>query len=296
MSDNTAKIGEKTVKLSQPYRAPLSKCIGRDTEMRKVLAAWMGATSGLPLSPLLIGEPGTGKNRIIYECAQMCGKELYIFQGHEDVTSSDLECAVRFSDDADRKMDYILTSVATGAMRGAVVFIDEIAKIRPRALAPLASLLDERRYIDSSLLGERIYAHPGFRFVAATNTTDLESRLLPDFIRSRMRPVISVGYPEHREIEQIIRARFRTMSNNGNSLLSQFWSLWKEKNGDQSPTPRDAIYIFGYALNLADFATIESQRPYSLEAGTHSGIIEAGHLEQAFAAFHDLPPSPGWRK
>jgi MoxR-like ATPase len=285
MGQLSAQIREKSVQLSASYQAPLSEMVGREHEMRKILAAWMRVSTSLPLSPLLVGEPGLGKNRIVYECARVCGKELYICQGHEDVTAEDLICSVRFSDNPGKKMDYIVSPLVTAMLRGGVCFIDEIGKIRPRALAPLASLLDERCYIDSVLLGERIIAHPGFRFVAATNTDDLDENPLPDFIRSRMRPVISVGYPGREEIDRIVRARFDVMKNDGVALLDRFWSLWRHSEGDRLPTPRDSIYIFGYALNLADLEAIQTRQPYDLDNGPGCYRMEEAHLEKAFDAF-----------
>ena len=286
MNTNFIKIGSKSVQLSQPYKASVSDLIGREKEMRKILAAWMGGNGGLPLSPLLLGAPGLGKNRIVYECARICEKELYIFQGHEDVTAEDLVCAVRFSDDPDKKMDYIVSPIVTAMIKGSVCFIDEIAKIRPRALAPLASLLDERQYLDSNLLGERIYANPGFRFVAATNTMDLEENRLPDFIRSRMRPVINVDYPMQDEIDMIIKSHFHAFSNK-NPMLDLYWKLWRKVNKDVPPTPRDSIYVFGYALKLADFEATGGSHPLCLESCNVANGIEEAHLKQAFEAFYD---------
>src|SRR3989337_3288926 len=175
MNEKLVKINNKTVQLSEPYHAHISELIGREHEIKKVLAAWIGGDAVLPLSPLLVGEAGIGKNRIVYECARIWSKELYIIQGHEDVSAEDLICTVRFSDDPNKKMDYIVSPLVTAMVRGAICFIDEIAKIRLRALAPLASVFDERRYIDSNILGERIYAQPGFRFIAAPNPVALES-------------------------------------------------------------------------------------------------------------------------
>jgi MoxR-like ATPase len=285
MGELTAQIRGKSVQLSAPYQALLGEMVGKEPEMRKILAAWMRISTSLPLSPLLVGEPGLGKNRIVYECARVCGKELYICQGHEDVTAEDLICSVRFSDDPGKKMDYIVSPLVTAMLGGGVCFIDEIGKIRPRALAPLASLLDERRYIDSVLLGERTIAHPGFRLIAATNSRDLDENPLPDFIRSRMRPLITVGYPGREEIERIIRARFNVMKNDGGALLDRFWSLWRQSEGDRLPTPRDSIYVFGYALNLADLEAIQARPPYDLDGGPGCGRIGEEHLEKAFDAF-----------
>src|SRR5512139_3292204 len=258
----------KKVGLSEAFVARSSALVGREMETRKIIACWIG-NGRLPLSPLLVGDPGLGKNRIVYECATLCAKDLYIYQGHQDVSAEDFICAVRFSDDPGRKMDYILSPIATAMLKGSVCFIDEIGKIGARALAPLASLLDERRYIDSNLLGERIHAHQGFRFIAATNISDLEGDTLPDFIRSRLRPVIDVAYPTHEEIEGIVRSSFHSLNNNGTQLFSKFWSSWEKTFGEKPPTPRGAKCIFGLALNFADFEAA-GDRPYNLENAVHA--------------------------
>ena len=256
MTQMTRQIGQKQVLVSRPYRLPESRStplIGRQIEMELITAAWMADAERLPLSPLLLGEPGVGKNRLVYELARRTGKNLFIFQGHEDVTAEDLACAVRFSDDGRGKMDYIVSPLVTAMLDGGICFIDEIAKIRPRALALLVSVLDERRYIDSTLLGDRVYADEGFRFVAATNTADLEGNAMPEFLRSRMRPVIEIGYPPKAEIERIVCSRYTRLEKQAERLLTRFWVEWAQINPDVAPTPRDAVYVFDLALSLADF-------------------------------------------
>jgi MoxR-like ATPase len=220
--------------------------------MHLITAAWIAGEHSLPLSPLLTGEPGVGKNRIVYEVARRTGKKLYIFQGHEDVTAEDLACAVRFRDDGPG-MEYIASPLLTAMAEGGICFIDEIAKIRPRALALLVSVLDERRYIDSTLLGERLPAKQGFRFIAATNTADLSN--FPEFLRSRMRPVISVGNADEKEIQAILEAHHPRLQEQIKPLIATFWDKWRGTYGDgekANPTPRDAINIFNLALSLAD--------------------------------------------
>jgi MoxR-like ATPase len=281
------KINNKLVQLSQPYIVPRTELVGREEEMKSILAAWMGGEDVLPLSPLLLGEPGIGKNKLVYGCTCACSKELFISQGHEDVMAEDLICTVRFSDDPDRKMDYILSPLATAMVKGAVAFVDEIGKIRPRALAPLVSLLDERRYVDSNVLGERVDARPGFRFIAATNTDDLDRDQLPRFIRSRMQPVITVRDPSREEIEKIVRTRYRVVQKNGKPLFDCFWDLWKEKNGDRPPTPRDSIYIFALAINLINFEQVEQSRPLLLENQASPRTLERAHIEAAFDVFYN---------
>ncbi len=261
---------------SEPY-APrdeyVGKLVGRDQELRLIAASWMGGQNCLPLSPMLVGDPGLGKNRLIYEIAKRCNKDLYIFQGHEDVTAEDLVCTVRFSDDPDRKIDYVLSPLATAMLKGGICFIDEIAKIRPRALALLSSTLDDRRYVDSTLLGRRIHAKPAFRFIAATNTTDFDSNPMPDFIGSRLRPVVNFGYPPTEEINLIIEESFPRLEKNSKSLLDTFWSEWTKYNESRAPAPRDAIYLFMLASSFADFDNNDDSIPVH---------VTADHLKEAF--------------
>ncbi|MCM8594976.1 AAA family ATPase [Accumulibacter sp.] len=283
----TVKLNSKSVFLSQPYQPALAdtdELVGRLDESRDVLAAWVAQPRFPRLCPLLVGDAGVGKNRLVYELARYTDKELYILQGHEDVTAEDLTCAVRFSDDAERKMDYVLSPLATAMLRGGICFIDEIGKLRPRALAPLASVLDERRYLDSVLLGERIHAHRGFAFIAATNGSDLVGGTLPEFIGSRLRPVIEVGYPSRAEIDEIVRRRFPRLERPApasDRLISRFWQLWRDERGDQPPSPRDTLYLFGLMLNLVD---AEGAPPGEvlLEAPAAPAPPDMRHLEAAF--------------
>ena len=287
--------GKTPVWLSEPYRPAAGifpEMVGREKELRLVTAAWIGSTNYQPMSPLLVGEPGTGKNRLVYELAGKSGRDLYILQGHEDVTAEDFACGVRLSgENGEKTISYILSPLATAMLEGGVCFIDEIGKIRPRALAMLVSVLDERRYLDSTLLGERIPASFGFRFIAATNSNELHS--LPEFIRSRMCPTITVQIPKREEINMIIGKHFPESSGYLKNLLDAFWSLWREhtESGNR-PTPREAVHVFALASNLSDLEfqeknTLELKR-CGVEASRiderkkHPIQIRQTHIEDAF--------------
>jgi MoxR-like ATPase len=283
MNGKVIKVNNKLVQLSQPYQAQVREMVGREKEITTIQVSWMAGNGRMPLAPLLVGECGIGKNRTVYEVCTRCGKELYLSQAHEDITAEDLMCAVRFSDDPKRKMDYILSPLATAMIRGMVFFIDGLGKMRKRALDPLESVLDERRYLDITTIGERIHAHPGFRFVAATNPSDMEDEPLADFIRSRIDPIIPFGYPTQNEINQILQSGFPSLRNNGKPLLDCFWRMWKKKNGDIPPAPRDSNKILAYAQSLADW---EAGEAISLEHHKAPSPIKPPHIEQAFDVFY----------
>ena len=60
----------KAVLVCEPYRpaeAILATFVGRDRELKMIAAAWLGGGRFPPLSPLVVGEPGVGKNRLVYE-------------------------------------------------------------------------------------------------------------------------------------------------------------------------------------------------------------------------------------
>ncbi len=279
----------KKVLASEPYRprdGTLSSFVGRLPELKMITAAWIGGDSQPPLSPLLVGEPGVGKNRLVYELSRRSRLDLYIFQGHEDVTAEDMACTVRFSDAPGRTMDYVVSPLVTAMHRGGICFIDEIGKIRPRALALLASVLDERRYIDSTLLGERVLAHPRFRFIAATNTGEV--RALPEFIRSRMRPAIEVGYPPKEEINQII-SRQTANEPEVERLIQAFWDLFAGLK--RPPSPRDAIHLFPLATSLRDYERSDAKTKLSGNGSDHRLLLtdqdsayplSQEHLSEAF--------------
>jgi MoxR-like ATPase len=282
---------------SEPYKPNadiMSTFVGREQEMELIMASWIAGSHSLPLSPVLVGEPGVGKNRIVYELARYTGRDLYLFQGHEDVTAEDLACTVRFSDDTANLMEYVLSPLVCAMLNGGIFFLDEIGKIRPRALALLVSVLDERRYIDSTLLCERVFAHPGFRFIAATNTGEVG--LLPEFIRSRMRPVIKIGYPPRQEIEEIIQRKFKKRMDNLDGLVERFWFIWDKKSASSTTlTPRDAIAVFSMASSISDFEShnckgklsiTERTDIYPLEASDAQISVTYTHLEKAISELY----------
>ncbi len=287
-STESVRINNKIVYLREPYRAGMGKLVGRDDVVRSVLGAWMHRTSRENLHPLLVGDPGVGKNHIAYECARICRKDLYIFQGTNDPKADELLCVPRSNDDHIHKMDYVLSYLTTAMVKGGVVFLDEIGKIPAEALTSILSLLDDRRHVDCTLLAERIHAAKGFRFIAGANWSDLKGNDSYESIRSRLLPPIPVNYLSQEEIERIIRSRFAAIHENGNHLLRRFWDLWHELDPGLPPTPRQAIQIFGFAINLADLDEALESGTVDLDGEPSPSLtLRKEHLEEAFSLFAD---------
>jgi len=75
------EINGKSVQLREPYSAPVVPLVVMEDHIKAILAAWIAGENRSPLSPLLIGEAGVGKNRVVYEYARICGKEFFVEQG-----------------------------------------------------------------------------------------------------------------------------------------------------------------------------------------------------------------------
>jgi hypothetical protein len=201
------------------------------------------------------------------------------------VTNEDLVCAVRFSDDPRRKMDYILRPLPTAMLTGGFFFLDGFAKMCKKSLALLVSVLDESQYFESDLLGFRIHATPGFRFITASNLSDLDINPLRDYVQSRLKPVIHFPYPSREMINQILLSHYSKLQDQdeGKTLLDLFWQLWRGRNNGNPPSPRDAIDVFKYALGLADIDMQGCSESCAVPLGKGApSLCKKTHLEEAF--------------
>lgn len=90
----TIEINGKSVQLREPYRAPAVSLVGMENQMKAILSAWIVGKNRAPLSPLVLGEAGVGKNTVVYECARISAKELFMEQGREDL-AGDLDAKRR---------------------------------------------------------------------------------------------------------------------------------------------------------------------------------------------------------
>lgn len=282
MSDRWIDVGEKRVISIKPYFEECSELVGREEELRDILAAWMNGST-----PLLIGEPGLGKTRLAYEAARRIGADLYNDRGSENNDGEELVCRFRESDKSDRKIDYILWHLGTAMRMEGVYFLDEAGKLGPAGLHKLGSVLDRGRYVDSTLLCERIYANPGFRMIMATNKADLEKlRHDEDWFLSRLNPIIEIRYPSPEEINRIAVTHYSQSKESIERLLDQFWNLWRGRQGDHPPTPRATIHIFGQAIGMALFEE-EAKKGYPVRIGISNGpvTIKGKHLDASMDKF-----------
>jgi hypothetical protein len=240
--------------------------VGRVTELAYCRAAWRvspdktsflpGTGSSRPLHFRLQGPPGVGKNEIVYEIAQKLNKDLYIVQGHEEMTPEDLVLALAPDKNLSRQsaMPLVLrASPLVAAIRtGALVFFDEINRVPERALSVLSSVLDDRCQVYSAASGVWIgprsdAARATFRFCCALNPSHSgASHVLPDYIQQRTLPVIKVDYPPIDDIFKIVSETLKCTE----ALLESFRRICLDRE-KRNLSVRQAISIMAFAMNYS---------------------------------------------
>jgi MoxR-like ATPase len=285
MSERHISLGSKSVMLNEPYHSTTAfqtRLIGRERELRLIMAAWFTHPGKLPYAPLLIGAPGVGKTRLAHELANITKRELYIFWGNEDVTADDLIISGRDSDDPSRRIDYVLSPLGTAMVRGGICFIDELGELRASALAVLLSILDEQGAVFIPLLGERIEVHPRFRLIATMNQSDTLATSLPPKLARRLKPVVEVAPATPDELRHIVAERYQETRDAEEQLLRHFWTLWRKASPHVQPTPSDVIYVLGMAQSLAEIDRLDDlDASVSLDS-TQTPAVEPSHLDEVF--------------
>ena len=101
-------------------------------------------------------------------------------------------------------IQYAASSIVSAMVTGGVAILDEGNRMSEKSWASLAPLLDRRRYVESLVAGVKIRAHAEFRFVATMND-DASTFDLPEYIHSRLMPMIVIDFPEADEELAILK-------------------------------------------------------------------------------------------
>jgi MoxR-like ATPase len=263
----TIQTNDLTIYLAEEEMIPsCKKFIGREKELRLCRAAWAVNSTGnrfipnlQPLNFRLEGPPGVGKNEIVYEILRNISQEhkvpFYSIQGHEEMTPEDLSILLAPSGSSRSSTDLILRAspLATAIYEGGIFFFDEINRVPEKALSPLASVLDGRKYIYSAMTGVKIEpkdekARSSFRFCCALNpgVSDAGQGVLPDYIEQRTLPSLKVDYHSVDQLLEIILGAVPERE------YSESFKNWYFEKNRRSISTRQALTIINYAVNLSD--------------------------------------------
>jgi MoxR-like ATPase len=240
--------------------------VGQEDVMRQLLAAWLVLdTQDLPMNPRLLGKPGVGKTTLAYTAGKRLGRDVYILQATVDTRPEDL--LVTPVIEGEKKLRYVASPLVTAMIRGGIVVVDEGNRMSEKSWASLAPLLDNRRYVESIVAGIKIKAHPLFRLVATMND-DASTFDLPEYIHSRLQPMITIDFPERHEEYAILRENLPFSDEHILNYVTDF--LQQAHAADERYTVRDGINIGRFAMKL--HAMNEGRG--AIDTQLHMAIIE----------------------
>ena len=217
---------------------------------RLLEAAWLRlSTVEPPLNPRLIGEPGLGKTTLACWVGRKLGREVYIFQCTMDTRPEDLLITPVIAED--RRIEYRASSVVSAMIRGGVLLLDEGNRMPERSWASLAPLMDERRYVESTLAAVKIHAHPDFRLCVTMND-DASVYELPGYVQSRLKPKIEIVRPPWELQERIVRLKCPGVDDD--LLRGVFRELTRRASAGRRDSIRDVLTLAEYAQKLRNLA------------------------------------------
>ncbi|MGA1875278.1 MAG: AAA family ATPase [bacterium] len=241
------KIDEVELVLSHADRYE-REWIGQGELMEQILACWLVISpEDLPLCPRLLGKPGMGKTTLAIAAARKMGKPVYIYQCTMDTRPEDLIITPVLAESG--KIQYHASSLVTAIVKGGIAVLDEANRMSEKSWASLAPLLDNRRYVESIVAGVKIQAHPEFRCCVTMND-DASTYEVPDYIISRLQPMIQLDFPPREEELAILKYNLSFAPHEILHLTLDFLQRSHEARFDYSI--RDGINITRYAMKIRE--------------------------------------------
>ena len=271
----TVDVSGVNLRLAHPDEIQ-TQWIGQEEPLRQLLASWYVIdSSDLPMNPRLVGKPGVGKTTLACAAAQRLGRDVYILQATSDTRSEDLLISCVAGSGGNGTTQYCASPLVSAMIRGGVCILDEASRMNEKSWASLAALLDSRRYIESTLAGIKIKAHPLFRLVATMNE-DSSTFDLPDYIHSRLQPQILIDFPDRIEELAILRENLPFSEDQILDYVTEF--LHRSHAAEERFTVRDGINAARYAMKLKSQTGVTRDRALLLAFAETLGDEAVRHV------------------
>jgi hypothetical protein len=237
-------INDVALLCTEPATCSAQEWIGQQEPLRQLQACWLKLSdTDQPLTPRIVGYPGTGKTTLAMAAARLNSYDTYIMQCTSDTRPEDLLVSPVLARDG--SVQYHASPLLSAVLNGGVAILDEGNRMPEKSWASLASLLDGRRMVTSAVAGIEVKAHKEFRAVVTMNE-DASTFEVPDYIMSRLQPGIELGFPAHDEEMRILS--YHVPYSNEKVLALCVNYLQRAHALDLPFSIRDGINIIQYTL------------------------------------------------
>ncbi len=238
-----------TIYLCEPDKVD-NEWIGQKEVHRLLCAAWLKMDEhDRSMTPVLVGSPGCGKTKLGCCAAKEFERPVYIMNCTSDMQPEDLIVTSVLS--SNQQVLYRGSPLVSAVINGGVCILDEANRMNEKCWASLAALLDDRRYVQSTNTGIKIPAHREFRLVATMNE-DSSTYIIPDYIESRLRPILEIDLPSEKELVEIVSKNVPFVREYLIEAIVYYLSEKKKAGTLVKYSIRDIIQITRYAARICD--------------------------------------------
>lgn len=238
-----------TIHLCEPDLVD-NEWIGQKEVHRLLCAAWLKMDEhDRSMTPVLVGSPGCGKTKLGCCAAKEFDSPVYILNCTSDMNPEDLLVTTVLS--SNQQVLYRGSPLVSAIINGGVCILDEANRMNEKCWASLAALLDDRRYVQSTNTGIKIHAHTEFRLVATMNE-DSSTYIIPDYIESRLRPILEVELPTEKELVEIVSRNVPFVKEHLIEAIVYYLSEKKKAGALEKYSIRDIIQITRYSARICE--------------------------------------------